>query len=196
MNVVEIINEAVATGRTRFAFELLPPLKGDGMQKIFAAVEPLMDFDPAYVNITFHREGIKETEREDGSIVVDAISTAGGCIPRNVAISVGLSLVKFGALTLHEFVVKPSVHPARPLRQHARGHLSEGAADDSTVFDYDRQQAVETIVAGKSVMKNGEITGTGITLVTTKAGIPAAERNGFKWIETEFESPEPERYIP
>ena len=30
----------------------------------------------------------------------------------------------------------------------------------------------------------------------TKAGIPAAERNGFKWIETEFESPEPERYIP
>ena len=59
MNVVEIINEAIASGRTRFAFELLPPLKGDGMQKIFAAVEPLMALDPAYVNITFHREGIK-----------------------------------------------------------------------------------------------------------------------------------------
>ena len=68
MNVVEIINEAIASGRTRFAFELLPPLKGDGMQKIFAAVEPLMALDPAYVNITFHREGIKETEREDGSV--------------------------------------------------------------------------------------------------------------------------------
>ena len=48
MNVVEIINEAIASGRTRFAFELLPPLKGDGMQKIFAAVEPLMALDPAY----------------------------------------------------------------------------------------------------------------------------------------------------
>ena len=68
MNVVEIINEAIASGRTRFAFELLPPLKGDGMQKIFAAVEPLMALDPTYVNITFHREGIKETEREDGSV--------------------------------------------------------------------------------------------------------------------------------
>ena len=67
MNVVEIINEAIASGRTRFAFELLPPLKGDGMQKIFAAVEPLMALDPAYVNITFHREGIKETERENGT---------------------------------------------------------------------------------------------------------------------------------
>lgn len=139
---------------------------------------------------------IATAKREDGSFVVDAISTDGGCIPRNVAISVGLSLVKFGALTLPEFVVKTSVNPARHLRLHDRGHLSEGAAADITVFDYDRQQAVETIVAGKSVMKNGEITGIGITLVTTKAGIPAAERNGFKWIETEFESPEPERYIP
>lgn len=68
MNVVDIINEAIASKRTRFAFELLPPLKGDGMQKIFAAIDPLMPFDPAYINITFHREGIKETERPDGGI--------------------------------------------------------------------------------------------------------------------------------
>ena len=32
MNVVHIINEALSSKRTRFAFELLPPLKGDGMQ--------------------------------------------------------------------------------------------------------------------------------------------------------------------
>ena len=68
MNVVDIIHEAIATKRTRFAFELLPPLKGDGSQKIFAAIEPLMPYDPAYINITFHREGIKETVREDGSV--------------------------------------------------------------------------------------------------------------------------------
>ena len=66
MNVPEIINEAIAAGRTRFAFELLPPLKGDGMQKIFAAIDPLMPFDPAYINITYHREGIKETALPDG----------------------------------------------------------------------------------------------------------------------------------
>lgn len=68
MNVVDIIREAIASHRTRFAFELLPPLKGDGSQKIFAAVEPLMPYGPAYINITFHREGIKETVREDGSV--------------------------------------------------------------------------------------------------------------------------------
>ena len=86
MNVVEIINEAIASGRTRFAFELLPPLKGDGMQKIFAAVEPLMALDPAYVNITFHREGIKETELEDGSVEWHVVRRRPGTVGISAAI--------------------------------------------------------------------------------------------------------------
>lgn len=86
MNVVEIINEAIASGRTRFAFELLPPLKGDGMQKIFAAVEPLMALDPTYVNITFHREGIKETEREDGSVEWHVVRRRPGTVGISAAI--------------------------------------------------------------------------------------------------------------
>ena len=67
MNVVEIINEAIASGRTRFAFELLPPLKGDGMGGVFAAIDRLIGFDPAYINVTFHREALKEDIRPDGS---------------------------------------------------------------------------------------------------------------------------------
>lgn len=66
MNVVETINKALSTGQTRFAFELLPPLKGDGTTGVFKAVENVMDFNPAYVNITFHREGLKQTVRNDG----------------------------------------------------------------------------------------------------------------------------------
>ena len=58
---------------------------------------------------------LAQAKRPDGTFVVDAISTDGGCIPRNVTLSVGLSLVKFGALTLSEFVVKTSVNPARHL---------------------------------------------------------------------------------
>ena len=96
---------------------------------------------------------LAQAKRPDGTFVVDAISTDGGCIPRNVAIAVGLSLVKFGALTLPEFVVKTSVNPARHLRLTDRGHLIEGAAADITVFDFERQCAMETIVAGKTVMK-------------------------------------------
>ena len=86
MNVVDIINEAIASKRTRFAFELLPPLKGDGMQKIFAAIDPLMPFDPAYINITFHREGIKETERPDGGIEWHVVRRRPGTVGISAAI--------------------------------------------------------------------------------------------------------------
>ena len=66
MNVVDTIRDAIKKGETRFAFELLPPLKGDGTAGVFRAVENVMEFDPAYVNITFHREGLKQTVRDDG----------------------------------------------------------------------------------------------------------------------------------
>ena len=45
MNVLDIINTAIAEHRTRFAFELLPPLKGDGMGGVFAAIDRLIGFD-------------------------------------------------------------------------------------------------------------------------------------------------------
>ena len=86
MNVPEIINEAIAAGRTRFAFELLPPLKGDGMQKIFAAIDPLMPFDPAYINITYHREGIKETALPDGGIEWHVVRRRPGTVGISAAI--------------------------------------------------------------------------------------------------------------
>ena len=66
MNVTDIIHSVLAQHKTRFAFELLPPLKGDGMGGTFAAIDPLVEFDPAYINVTFHREGLKQTLLPDG----------------------------------------------------------------------------------------------------------------------------------
>lgn len=68
MHVTSLIHEALATKTPRFAFELLPPLKGEGMQGVFGAIDPLIEFNPAYINITFHREAMKQTQRPDGSI--------------------------------------------------------------------------------------------------------------------------------
>ncbi|GHV01827.1 methylenetetrahydrofolate reductase [Bacteroidia bacterium] len=56
MQVTDIINEATGKGRTLFTFELLPPLKGDGLAGIFRAIDPLVEFSPSYINVTFHRE--------------------------------------------------------------------------------------------------------------------------------------------
>lgn len=68
MKVIDIINQAKEEGRARFSFELLPPLKGDGLDKIYGAIDRLMPFNPAFINVTCHREEIKYTERPDGLI--------------------------------------------------------------------------------------------------------------------------------
>lgn len=86
MNIVDIIHSALAQRRTRFAFELLPPLKGDGMEGISAAIDPLMAFDPAYINVTFHREGIKQTVRPDGSAEWHVVRRRPGTVGISAAI--------------------------------------------------------------------------------------------------------------
>lgn len=88
------------------------------------------------VNPPIPRIMLAEVKRDDGSFVVDAISTDGGCIPRNVILSQGLSLVKLDVLTLTEFAQKTSLNPARMLRLKNKGHLSVGADADMTVYDY------------------------------------------------------------
>lgn len=67
MKVPQIIAEALAAGKTRFAFEILPPIKGDGIEPIFRSIDELLPFNPAYINITCHRETLKQSVRSDGS---------------------------------------------------------------------------------------------------------------------------------
>lgn len=65
MHITKILRDTEKKGGTRFAIELLPPLKGDGTKGVFDAIDPLMEFDPAYINITYHREDVKYVERPD-----------------------------------------------------------------------------------------------------------------------------------
>ena len=68
MKVIDIIKEARESGKPRFSFELLPPLKGDGLHGVFNAIDTLMPFNPAFINVTSHREEMKYVERPDGLI--------------------------------------------------------------------------------------------------------------------------------
>ena len=68
MKVTDIINQAKESGKARFSFELLPPLKGDGLHGVFDAIDTLMPFNPAFINVTTHREEMKYVERPDGLI--------------------------------------------------------------------------------------------------------------------------------
>jgi methylenetetrahydrofolate reductase (NADPH) len=52
MGIAELINKE---RKTAFSFEVLPPLKGTGIEKLYATIDTLREFDPLYVNITTHR---------------------------------------------------------------------------------------------------------------------------------------------
>lgn len=45
-----------AEGNTLASFEILPPLKGGSMQAIFDILDPLMEFKPPFIDVTYHRE--------------------------------------------------------------------------------------------------------------------------------------------
>lgn len=52
--------------KTIFSFEILPPLKGQNIQSIFDAIDPLMEYDPKFIDVTYHREEYDYIERADG----------------------------------------------------------------------------------------------------------------------------------
>ena len=52
MRVIDLIN---SNEKTAFSFEILPPLKGTGIEKLYQTIDTLREFDPKYINITTHR---------------------------------------------------------------------------------------------------------------------------------------------
>lgn len=52
MSVIDLIQH---TQKTAFSYEVLPPLKGTGIEKLCETIETLQEFDPKYINITTHR---------------------------------------------------------------------------------------------------------------------------------------------
>ena len=55
-----------AKGKTLFSFEILPPLKGQNIQTIFDNIDPLMEFKPPFIDVTYHREEYDFKELANG----------------------------------------------------------------------------------------------------------------------------------
>ena len=81
MKVTEHIKQA--KGKTVFSFEILPPLKGHNVQSIFNNIDPLIEFKPPFIDVTYHREEYIYKERENGllekKIVKKRPGTVGIC---------------------------------------------------------------------------------------------------------------------
>ena len=64
MNIKDILNSA--DGSKHFSFEVLPPLKGTGTERLFSTIEKFKEFNPAYINITTHHSEYVYREVEGG----------------------------------------------------------------------------------------------------------------------------------
>jgi len=139
------------------------------------------------VNPPEPRLRLATAKRPSGEFVVDAISTDGGGIPRNVIVEMGLALVKLQAITLVEFAKKASLNPARILGLTNKGSLQVGADADITVVNLERQQAVLGISGGRVIMHRGYACGSGSRIVTTAAGADAVRQRGLASIVVDLE---------
>jgi methylenetetrahydrofolate reductase (NADPH) len=64
---MKIIDHIKQAENTLFSFEILPPLKGDSIDSIYKGIDPLMEFKPSFIDVTYHREDYVEKKRPDGS---------------------------------------------------------------------------------------------------------------------------------
>jgi methylenetetrahydrofolate reductase (NADPH) len=64
MKITEHINNA--GGKTLFSFELLPPVKGKSITDIYDAIDPLMEFNPPFIDVTYHREDYIYKQHDNG----------------------------------------------------------------------------------------------------------------------------------
>ncbi|MBI3232013.1 MAG: methylenetetrahydrofolate reductase [NAD(P)H] [Candidatus Doudnabacteria bacterium] len=64
MKVVDHIKNA--NGKTLFSLEILPPLKGENIRTLFDNMDPLMEFKPPFIDVTYHREEYVYKKKENG----------------------------------------------------------------------------------------------------------------------------------
>ena len=81
MKVIQHIEKA--NGKPLFSFEILPHLKGQNIQSIFDSIDPLMEFNPPFIDVTYHREEYEFKELPSGllqkKIVKKRPGTVGIC---------------------------------------------------------------------------------------------------------------------
>ena len=52
---MKVTDHIQSAKNTVISFEILPPLKGKGIQSLYTHLDPLMEFKPAFINVTYHR---------------------------------------------------------------------------------------------------------------------------------------------
>lgn len=77
---MKVIDAIKNPEKTVLSFEILPPLKGAGIDSLYAGIDPLMEFSPKFVNVTYHREEYIYKKREKGFLEKVSIKKRPGTV--------------------------------------------------------------------------------------------------------------------
>lgn len=78
MKVTDCITQS--QGETLISFEILPPMKGGSIKAIFDTLDPLMEFKPPFIDVTYHREEFVYKRRPSGYYEKTAIKKRPGTV--------------------------------------------------------------------------------------------------------------------
>ncbi|HNP17663.1 MAG TPA: methylenetetrahydrofolate reductase [NAD(P)H] [Fulvivirga sp.] len=75
------ITEQIANAKkTLFSFEILPPLKGENIKNLYSHIDPLMEFKPPFIDVTYHREEYVYKKRDNGLLERKSIRKRPGTV--------------------------------------------------------------------------------------------------------------------
>ena len=64
---MKVTDHIAQAKETLISFEVLPPLKGKGIEALYKHLDPLMEFKPSFINVTYHRSEHVFKKRADGT---------------------------------------------------------------------------------------------------------------------------------
>ena len=67
-------------GATQFTFEILPPLKGQSINALYNVIDELMEFNPPFIDVTYHREEHLYKDAGNGLLEMKVIKKRPGTV--------------------------------------------------------------------------------------------------------------------
>lgn len=83
---MKIIDHIKNANKTLFSFELLPPLKGHNINGIYRTIDPLLQFNPSFINITYHQEEVVYKKHKSGLLEKKIVRKRPGTVAISAAI--------------------------------------------------------------------------------------------------------------
>jgi methylenetetrahydrofolate reductase (NADPH) len=172
MTVTELINNSKGP---LFTFELLPPLKGHSIERTYTAIDRLIEYAPAYINFTSHRNETLYKERPDGLLEKKVVRLRPGTIALAAA-------VKYK----YNITVVPHILCGGFTKEETENVLIEMrflGIDDVLALRGDPQKGARSFIPEKNGHAN-----------TTELVMQIADMNRGRYLEENLENADPTKF--